>query len=826
MFRGVKAGYKNLSKQAGHVSERLVEAIHVPEGGLRVIPQSGSSTVDRITQRAGGHKYVIEGRAVQEVKQINEGGFAFVWTARDLDTKEALALKKIVVHDKKALEMAHREVDLLRRLPPHPNLIRYYGCTEVGEQRVQEVVLLFELCTDGHILDFLERKKGDLGEETILDVFSDVSNAVALLHTLSPPIQHRDLKVENVLLGSNGKFKLCDFGSWSDECLDPSTMSKQELGQLRDTIDRYTTMMYRPPEMVDFYQNFLISEKVDLWMLGCILFTLMFYQHPFQDESSLAISNARYRMPGKSRYTDKLQDLTHWLLARDPGQRPTARQVVRILEGFKLGDDLALPEAVIQVKAQHRRLYDTSAAPSLSEGGHGSEHGAHNAAVQLSQAAGVSPSVGERAHSDRRGNDKLKDKGGERDKKDKTHKKTKRPEQVFDAFAVPFEHLPAPWGAVEPPTSAWLPTVSLQPSGNLERRNTAWPPPSAPAQSSTAEQPACAWPPAAMLEPSPPWASFDAFGAAGAKRTAGYANSTASPKFSSPASSSHGGGALLLAATPHAKREHLETQADHSTTRESATPWPAAWDAFGATQETGGNSNTVSSASLLSTWGAFGMAQERDATPRDGSEASSPSRSPAAQPASTSSRSPSPVAQPASPSPPTPSLPAPAAAAAVPWLSTWDVFAAHAGPSVGAPQETLSRGGAVNWPSASAVACSYQDVPASTSAEHIPLSRAGPASWLSCSSAVAPPSATPPASVVSPLAVVAPVPFVAPPASGGHAVPWPEAWDPGAVSRRAGEPQAPSAEFAWTPPVDTVAAVKAWIAKKPASEDMNASLLG
>lgn len=53
-------------------------------------------------------------------------------------------------------------------------------------------------------------------------------------------------------------------------------MDRQAIGVLQDQIDRYTTMMYRPPEMVDFYQQYIISEKVDIWMLGCILFTLMF----------------------------------------------------------------------------------------------------------------------------------------------------------------------------------------------------------------------------------------------------------------------------------------------------------------------------------------------------------------------------------------------------------------------------------------------------------------------------------------------------------------------------------------------------------------------
>merc|ERR1719162_431813 len=120
-------------------------------------------------------------------------------------------------------------------------------------------------------------------------------------------------------------------------------------------------MMYRPPEMVDFFQQAEISEKVDMWMLGCILFTLMFCRHPFQDESSLAISNARYSLPASPRYSDKLQDLTHWLLAQDPVHRPSAHQLLTVLDGFKGGSVLPLPNAVVEKKEQHdRRLCETA----------------------------------------------------------------------------------------------------------------------------------------------------------------------------------------------------------------------------------------------------------------------------------------------------------------------------------------------------------------------------------------------------------------------------------------------------------------------------------
>lgn len=50
--------------------------------------------------------------------------------------------------------------------------------------------------------------------------------------------------------------------------------------------------MYRPPEMLDSYQGYNVGLKVDIWMLGCVLYALCFNYHPFQDSQSLAILNA------------------------------------------------------------------------------------------------------------------------------------------------------------------------------------------------------------------------------------------------------------------------------------------------------------------------------------------------------------------------------------------------------------------------------------------------------------------------------------------------------------------------------------------------------
>ncbi|OTB06823.1 hypothetical protein M426DRAFT_318537 [Hypoxylon sp. CI-4A] len=279
--------------------------------------------------QVGNHRVVIQ-------KYLSEGGFAHVYLVklpRPVDGTDQAVLKRVAVPDRETLRGMRTEVETMKRLKGHKTIVTYID-SHASELKGggYEVFLLMEYCNGGGLIDFMNtRLQHRLTEPEILNIFSDVAEGVACMHYLKPPLLHRDLKVENVLItmseSGSRKFKLCDFGSAAPPRAAPQTVT--ECRQVDEDVQRHTTLQYRSPEMIDVYRKQPIDEKSDIWALGVLLYKLCYYTTPFEDQGQLAILNASFRYPSYPVFSDRLKQLIASMLREDLRSRPTIYQVLR-----------------------------------------------------------------------------------------------------------------------------------------------------------------------------------------------------------------------------------------------------------------------------------------------------------------------------------------------------------------------------------------------------------------------------------------------------------------------------------------------------------------
>lgn len=168
-----------------------------------------------------------------------------------------------------------------------------------------------------------------LSEPEILQIACDIGLGIANMHYLSPPLIHRDLKIENVLISGDGLYKLCDFGSVSVTLRPPRNAAEFQI--LDNDIQSHTTAQYRSPEMIDIARGFPIDEKSDIWAFGVFIYKLCYYTTPFEREGNLAILNASFSFPPKPLYSDRLKRIINVTLSEDPRLRPNIFQCLKEL---------------------------------------------------------------------------------------------------------------------------------------------------------------------------------------------------------------------------------------------------------------------------------------------------------------------------------------------------------------------------------------------------------------------------------------------------------------------------------------------------------------
>lgn len=135
----------------------------------------------------------------------------------DTSTGQRFALKKMMTQNKsqEIVSQIQNEVKIWKQINNHKNIIGIHGV----EQQRDCIMILCDLCEGGTLFDLIMKYNGKMQEQQIIHILIDVCSGLQHMHRQG--VQHRDIKVENILLDKNNKaFRLCDFGSASTAVLD------------------------------------------------------------------------------------------------------------------------------------------------------------------------------------------------------------------------------------------------------------------------------------------------------------------------------------------------------------------------------------------------------------------------------------------------------------------------------------------------------------------------------------------------------------------------------------------------------------------------------
>ncbi|KAL8367233.1 hypothetical protein RB599_010287 [Gaeumannomyces hyphopodioides] len=337
----------NRAAQAGNVAAHHAEA-------AQAIPKSKTKRIDE-TNIA---KLVAEENASKSkfprypglerwelLEKMGDGAFSNVYRARDLECIQPgeVAIKVARKYEMSSMQRANilKEVQIMRQVD-HPNIINLIDFTE--SKRYYYIIL--ELAPGGDLFHQIVRLTY-FSEDLSRHVIVQAAKALEYLHE-ERGVVHRDIKPENILFvpipivpsknpqtkqpgdedkvdegefipgvgaGGIGQIKIADFGLskivWDTQTMTPCG-----------------TVGYTAPEIV---KDERYSKSVDMWALGCVLYTLLGGFPPFYGESievlteKVAKGQYTFLSPWWDDISKSAQDLISHLLTVDPEKRFTIK---------------------------------------------------------------------------------------------------------------------------------------------------------------------------------------------------------------------------------------------------------------------------------------------------------------------------------------------------------------------------------------------------------------------------------------------------------------------------------------------------------------------
>src|SRR6266498_145146 len=262
---------------------------------------------------------------------LGAGEMAEVYEGHDRLLARRMAIKILLsqyAHDPAFLERFRREAQSAASLP-HPNIVSVFDTGSDGDTWF----IVMELVA-GNTLRDLIHLHGPVHPARAAEICSEVAGALAVAHARG--IVHRDVKPGNVMLTTEGKVKVMDFGIARATAVPSITQTSAVVG----------TAQYIAPEQA---QGLEADARTDVYALGCCLYEMVTGQVPFSGPMPVAIAYRHVReepTPPRALNPDvppPLERVCLKAMAKRPEDRyQTAAEMQRDLERVRVGEPVTV----------------------------------------------------------------------------------------------------------------------------------------------------------------------------------------------------------------------------------------------------------------------------------------------------------------------------------------------------------------------------------------------------------------------------------------------------------------------------------------------------
>jgi serine/threonine-protein kinase len=286
-------------------------------GPHHICPQCGTS-YDETSQRIAsgpGEKDGLIGRTLRGClidRKLGEGGMGTVYHAKQLSLDRSVAIKVLPVdlaRNKNFIQRFEREAKSLARIN-HPNILQIY---DFGEDQQLGLYFMIIEFVEGLDLGEVLNRRGLLGQIEVLDLLRQ--SVAGLDAAAEKGVIHRDIKPDNLMIGSNGLVKVSDFG-----------LAKGYVAQVGVTAAgvRVGTPAFMSPEQCDGAD---VDFRSDIYNLGATAFLCLTGQLPFDGETPFAImlKHKTEAVPSLSRIDPGIDQQVDRLISRMLAKRPADR---------------------------------------------------------------------------------------------------------------------------------------------------------------------------------------------------------------------------------------------------------------------------------------------------------------------------------------------------------------------------------------------------------------------------------------------------------------------------------------------------------------------